>query len=299
MADSAVPEMSQLPADGSKAAVPLNSETRSTPEVAVPMLEVHAPHEPIHTWKSFFIHIATIVIGLLIAVGLEQTVEIFHHRHRVAEAREALHVERLSNAHRFAIATREFYRVVPNLQNNIATFRYLQLHPGAPADTWPARIDWSSLFANFSDVAWKSAQSSGVLEYMPEREVRQYGDLYARLQSLDTISRELREAFFDARKYAIAGDDVAHLTAQQLEREVELVTTVLARYANFVAGQRNIAELYPDFKPAPTRDDREWLFHDTFEPSRNKLVLDEINEWYRYERELGQPAPGADAAPPQ
>ena len=44
------------------------------------MLEVHPPHAPTHTWKDFFIHIATIVVGLLIAVGLEQTVEYFHHR---------------------------------------------------------------------------------------------------------------------------------------------------------------------------------------------------------------------------
>jgi hypothetical protein len=40
------------------------------------MLDVHPPHEAIHTWKGFFIHIATIVIGLLIAIGLEQTVEV-------------------------------------------------------------------------------------------------------------------------------------------------------------------------------------------------------------------------------
>jgi hypothetical protein len=45
------------------------------------MLEVHAPHEGLNTWKGFLIHIATIVIGLFIAVGLEQTVELFHHRH--------------------------------------------------------------------------------------------------------------------------------------------------------------------------------------------------------------------------
>jgi len=44
------------------------------------MLDVHARHESIHTWKSFFIHIATIVVGLLIAIALEQTVEYFHHR---------------------------------------------------------------------------------------------------------------------------------------------------------------------------------------------------------------------------
>jgi hypothetical protein len=44
------------------------------------MLDVHPPHEPIDTWRGFFIHIATIVIGLLIAISLEQTVEFFHHR---------------------------------------------------------------------------------------------------------------------------------------------------------------------------------------------------------------------------
>jgi len=36
-----------------------------------PMLDVHPPHEAAHTWKDFFIHIATIVVGLLIAIGGE------------------------------------------------------------------------------------------------------------------------------------------------------------------------------------------------------------------------------------
>jgi hypothetical protein len=39
------------------------------------MLDVHPPHNPTHTWRDFLLHIATIVIGLFIAVGLEQTVE--------------------------------------------------------------------------------------------------------------------------------------------------------------------------------------------------------------------------------
>jgi hypothetical protein len=54
------------------------------------MLEVHAPHEPLTTWKGFFIHIATISIGLLIAIGLEQTVEYFHHREQAATFAEHL-----------------------------------------------------------------------------------------------------------------------------------------------------------------------------------------------------------------
>ena len=46
------------------------------------MLDVHVPHKTDHTWTDFFIHIATIIIGLIIAIGLEQTVEAVHHLHQ-------------------------------------------------------------------------------------------------------------------------------------------------------------------------------------------------------------------------
>ncbi len=39
------------------------------------MLDVHPPHHAANSWRDFFIHIATIVVGLLIAVGLEQAVD--------------------------------------------------------------------------------------------------------------------------------------------------------------------------------------------------------------------------------
>jgi hypothetical protein len=51
------------------------------------MLDVHPAHHAASTWRDFFIHIATIVLGLLIAVGLEQTVEYIHHRHQLKKAR--------------------------------------------------------------------------------------------------------------------------------------------------------------------------------------------------------------------
>jgi hypothetical protein len=81
MSDRAEPDLPQEPADSAKTKGSKDAETRSTQEISVPILEVHAPHEALHTWKGFFIHMATIVIGLLIAVGIEQTIEYFHHRH--------------------------------------------------------------------------------------------------------------------------------------------------------------------------------------------------------------------------
>jgi hypothetical protein len=89
MADCAEPEIPQGAAESPTQATALDA-AGSTPEISAPMLDVHAPHEPIHTWRNFLIHIAAIVVGLLIAVSLEQTVEFFHHRHQREQLEAAL-----------------------------------------------------------------------------------------------------------------------------------------------------------------------------------------------------------------
>lgn len=48
-------------------------------------MEIHPPDHPVMTWKQFFIHMAIVVLGLLIAIWLEQTVEFLHHRYERKE----------------------------------------------------------------------------------------------------------------------------------------------------------------------------------------------------------------------
>src|SRR5580704_12752226 len=110
MADRIEPEILQGPADSSTAAMSPVAGSSSISEVSAPMLDVHAPHQTVRTWKDFLIHIAAISIGLLIAVGLEQTVELFHHRHQVAEIRRSLADERRINEVIFTSACNEFRR---------------------------------------------------------------------------------------------------------------------------------------------------------------------------------------------
>jgi hypothetical protein len=89
-ADPADPNMPKGPANVAQAESASNAET---PEVSPPMLDVHPPHEALHTWKAFFIHTATIVVGLFIAVALEQSVEANNRRHERADLREELRQE--------------------------------------------------------------------------------------------------------------------------------------------------------------------------------------------------------------
>jgi hypothetical protein len=69
-------------------AVETHPETEDTP-----MLDVHAPHGGVHTWKDFWIHLGTITLGLLIAVGLEQGVEKLHQLHQRHQLEASLRAE--------------------------------------------------------------------------------------------------------------------------------------------------------------------------------------------------------------
>src|ERR1039458_9388935 len=62
-----------------------------------PVIDVHAAHGGIHTWKDFWIHLGAITLGLLIAISLEQSAEWVHHRHERPQLEEDLRSEAASN----------------------------------------------------------------------------------------------------------------------------------------------------------------------------------------------------------
>ena len=55
-------------------------------------MEIHKP-KAAHSWREFLIEIGTIVIGILIALGLEQSIEAFHERQLAHEAQDAIDAE--------------------------------------------------------------------------------------------------------------------------------------------------------------------------------------------------------------
>lgn len=58
----------------------------------VRMPHVHAPHGEIGGWRGFVTHIAVVAIGLLLAVGLEQSVEAVHHEFQRARLEAEMRV---------------------------------------------------------------------------------------------------------------------------------------------------------------------------------------------------------------
>jgi hypothetical protein len=252
MADRAAPEMPQVPADNLKAAGPTNTEALSTPEVSAPMLDVHAPHQTVHSWRDFLVHIAAISIGLLIAVGLEQTVELFHHRHQVAEIRRSLADERRINEVIFTSACNEFRRYAPILLGSLQTLTYLRTHPGASPSQWPGRFSFYMLVIHFQDSAWKTALQSAALEYMPRAEVRTYSDVYARLAEVSEESVAELHALIRAKSFMLQMTDPSTINSEQSIQAYALVSDVVTSLYLMGIGERNIARLYSDFHSPPT-----------------------------------------------
>jgi hypothetical protein len=266
--------------DGGSSASPLNplpdnlgaSDVVASPtsqEHAIRMLDVHAPHGAARTWKDFFTHIAAIAIGLLIAVGLEQTVEFFHHRHQVAEPREALLVEREQNHMRFADQTTEFHHRVPIHETNLAVFRYLRLHPGTPEKELPGKVSWHNIGVSFIDYAWQSAQQTGVTAFMPQDEVRRNAELYRRLKTCAESFAAFRVANTEARTYTVDDADLSHLTLVQIEGQIRLTRILLNRFYRYGSDLRSLSISNPDFSPAPSLGEIASIVHESAEERRD------------------------------
>jgi hypothetical protein len=263
---------------GEANAVPTEHESNAGPaaasatnqENAVAMLDVHAPHEVVRTWKDFFIHIAAIAVGLLIAIGLEQTVEYFHHRHQVAETREALRVEREQNHLRLADQTTEFRVRVPIIQTNLAVFHYLRMHPGAAEKDLPGKVNWHNLGSPFIDYVWQTAQQTGVTAFMAQGEVRRNAELYRRLRTCTESYAAFRVANSEARAYTVDDADLSHLTPIQIEEQIRLTRILLNRLYRYGADLRNLSISNPDFVPAPSVEEIGNIVHESAQERRDQ-----------------------------
>jgi hypothetical protein len=252
MAERPETEIVQRPTEDLKSAVHAVAESPSTPEILSSMLDVHAPHETIHTWKAFFIHLATIVIGLLIAVGLEQTVEYSHHRNQVAEIRRSLAEERRINQVIFTSSCNEFRRYAPILLSSLQTLIYLRTHPGAAPSQWPGRFSFYMLRIHFQDSAWKTALQSAALEYMPRAEVRNYSDFYAALSHISEESEAEFHAVIRAKSFMLQITDPSTFNLEQSAQAYALVSDVITSLYLMGVDERNFARDHSDFHSPPT-----------------------------------------------
>ena len=220
--------MSEEFAEGLKAAVSADEETHSSPEVLAPMLEVHAPHETVQTWKGFCIHIATITIGLLIAISLEQSVEYLHHRHQAKEMAEKLRAESLENRRAVEFNIANCDQAISAIEQDMRALENMREFGGRAT---PVLIPIPKTVTYYpSDSAWLTIKESALLPIVDKALVRNYWGVDAVQASIVFTSQESwnsrvqLDALFDMR------------TTQQIASAQERDALLLA-LSNFRAQQ--------------------------------------------------------------
>ena len=211
------------------------------------MLDIHPAQHAASTWREFFIHIATIVLGLMIAVSLEQLVEHIRHLHQVAETREVLRKEREENHLRMAYTTAGFRLQAAMLQNNLLVLQYAKQHPGTPQEKLPGVMTWTYHMRPATRSGWATAQQTGVTALMPREEVARNESLYGILAAVDAAWDTFAQSFYTATRYQQGDPDISHMTPSQLEDEV--VRLEDAMEANLELGHRlqNLRNFAADF----------------------------------------------------
>jgi len=158
-------------------------------------MEVHPPHHPLHSWKDFFIHIATITVGLLIAVGLEQSVEALHHRHQRHQLQEDLRAEAERNQ-RIILRDLKMADQEQWHRTLIAMIASAPVKGGKLSVTLPAtqckpgtlNTPYVRYYAP-SEAVWTTAKESGLAALLPAEEAQ----VYARLAHNDELLSGTRD----------------------------------------------------------------------------------------------------------
>jgi hypothetical protein len=139
------------------------------------MLDVHPPEHTPHSWRDFFIHIATIIVGLVIAIGLEQTVEAVHHRHQRRQLEDDLRSELRSDLRRDAADFRIFADVrayTVQLKFAVSARRARNPSPPAPPTSADTRRDEVPIAPSIA--IWEAAKLDATVTLLPSDEIELY-----------------------------------------------------------------------------------------------------------------------------
>jgi len=156
------------------------------------MIDVHPPHKTIGNTSEFFLHLFTITIGLLIAVGIEGCVGRYEHHELAAEARQTMTSEIRKNSKQVGEALAEIEQEQKKNADELADVQKVQSNPNEASNGDPS-INIGYNFVGLEETAWKTAQATGALAFMPYEEAERYSDIYGAEQVLLREQDQLAE----------------------------------------------------------------------------------------------------------
>lgn len=207
-------------------------------------MDVHAPLEPIHSWRDIAIHLGIVTVGLFIALMLEAGVEYWHHRHIVAQARENIRQEIEQNHEAAQKDLANVQRSIDSIENNVKTLHVMMTRP----KNFHGSLANNMSFDSFHDAAWRTARDTGALGYMPYEEVQRYSDVYMMEEMVNQRAMATAEKNFRAEAPVYMGygmdtlPETEYIEMLRANASAQLDLVVLKQYVQQF-DQQCVAEL--------------------------------------------------------
>ena len=211
-------------------------------------MEIHKPHAA-KTWKEFFIELGTVVLGILIALSLEQAVENWREHRQYLEARDAMRFELAGNL--ASIAPRGVISACN--QKRLAEISTLLDKAEARQAFDPPRWVGEAASSRIRFVAESEASRSGLFRPAEQRTLSRF---YSFLHSIDAEMDRERQAW--ARLLPLEGrtrlppEMIADLRqAQAQARYEDERITFLMSFINTLADELSLTAtpISPEFWP--------------------------------------------------
>jgi hypothetical protein len=214
------------------------------------VFDVHPPHGAIHGWRDFLVQLATITVGLLIALGLEGSVEWLHHRHLMHQAEASLLKEIKANASSMADRHKALAEQQEFLMTDIAILRSIIAHPGVPVhDSMTIRFSISG----FENVSWLTAQNTGSIAYMPYELAQQYSDIYALQADIGLqVKQATRDSIVSLGPFVSAKDSDSPPNAEDAKLIKRNLETLLGQLYALDQQDQTMEALYKKFLDSHT-----------------------------------------------
>jgi hypothetical protein len=181
-------------------------------------VDIHPPQGPVNSFKDFFLHLLTVILGILIALSLEGLIEWRHHRSLAEEARANLMVEIRENRRLLGGGL----AAAPNAEQRLkATIEAIEAYRKNHRDDRTSKLDWSFGVFPLSATAWSTATSTGALSYMDYSEVQGYTRAYVLQEEFLTMQQSTLGTWLDLQKWLArrnAGGSLSDLNNDELSQ---------------------------------------------------------------------------------
>jgi len=211
-------------------------------------MDIHRP-KPFHGWRELLKEVAIIVLGVLIALGAEQFVEMLHWQHKMHELRAAMTTELTADdapEAYFRLATHDcLERYLDNLQaaaEGGGDRRTLVALAGDYPGYGPALLTWDM-------EGWRSLLAADGAAHMAPDEFSRWSLPYISIPELQHYGQDEREAIGQMQSIRPAPGPMSPEELDVLARALQRLRTDndwIQNYASFFFGGFQAAGLKPD-----------------------------------------------------